>query len=560
MRKKESTKLPEKFSASLESIKLDAFLASLIVFCFGMIFIPKQTIPKIFADEIAGIDAVRHLLNSDFPNYSNYSIGPGLLLSPFYLLTKSPLNLYYISLSLNVIYLLLAIAIVTYVLRVYVKKPSFFLITCGFAYTGVTAATTRAMTESFSTFFGALLILKWTRIRNTKDYGNLDKIFLPLFIATCSLVHTRLFMLAMVSVIYEFWLRRKSLSLNSNLIRSLFACTALIVMQIINYIIKGPQGNPEFYSAPKENFLAFIINFLIIFFQHIFVLVILTAGSLLLLIPALSLKRRNQESGPQDHLLLDTSVLMFFAVSISALFYSALSVSSVWGETVNTMGWATRYFDFLIPFLIISILALNQGVPNRHLNPVLPNLLSLALVAILVVGFTLSLVYEPLIRDPIRSPLIFSLFKGIEISKFQILSSLIALIILATVAKLLPKLALPAISAIFLLAAVMPVAWVQNAENGFQKNHALVTTVTDSLNLSNLNDNQKCIEYVSIDSNNWWTAFNYRYWSSLPIFYGDQENTCALLVTDDPKLIKNREIIGSEEQATTFYLVLKDKN
>ena len=83
---------------------------------------------------------------------------------------------------------------------------------------------------------------------------------------------------------------------------------------------------------------------------------------------------------------------------------------------------------------------------------------------------------------------------------------------------------------------------------GWQKNHEISRVANEYL--SETDSKIKCVNMQISNPDNWWSLYNYRFWSEYPVYSSSQRN-CILTITDEQI---NGELLIREIQATPMYL------
>jgi hypothetical protein len=540
-----------RFSISIEWLPLIFALLPSIVFL--IYFVSLQNYPKIFADELNGMDTVRRLFDSAYPNYTAYSIGLGLLLAPFYFFTQSPEVLYRIGLFLNIAAVLLALFVTYFVLvKVRFKRVHLSLFLASM-FSGTLVHATRLMTESMSLLYSSIALLKFQRVSEKNFSPKKFDYFLSISIGFFSVIHVRLLALIIPIFIFHLVLDSKRNMLTQRV--RLYVCefASVCAFQFLNFKIKGTSGGSTSYiTEPFRDLWSFVADGLKVFFGHLIALHLSSLGVLLIALISFLLTRETIEKQKRD-VFLFCSFLLGMSILVSTYFITSISEAGTYGVTVENTGLATRYFD---PFLPIALaVSLSICFEENNITRLRKRKAILSLTIINGFVFLIVPVFAFRIEDPVRSPLLFGVTGGTIITY----SSIVFLMLVMWVLALLwieRQVALVAVILLmfFLGSTYRPIGWSQGIELGYTKNHDIPDFINQNLNISTEIGSERCIELISRDPSNYATAGNYQFWTNFPIRQVSELGICRFLITDVESLGKGYKLLKSEEQFSTFYL------
>jgi hypothetical protein len=520
---------------------------------FLIYFVSLQNYPKIFADELNGIDTVRRIFDSAYPNYTAYSIGLGLLLAPFYFFTQSPELLYRIGLFLNIAAVLLALFVTYYVLvKARFKRVNLSLFLASI-FSGTLVHATRLMTESISFLYSSIALLKFQRMSGKNLTPKKFDYFLSISIGFFGVIHVRLLALIIPIFILNVVLDSKGSVLTQRVRLYVVEFASVCAFQFLNFKIKGTSGGSTSYiTEPFRDLGSFVTDGVKVFLGHLIASHLSSMGVLLIALIYFLLTRGMIEKQKRD-VFLFCGFLLGMSILVSTYFITSISEAGTYGVTVENTGLATRYFDPFLPIALavsLSICFEEINIPRLHKRKAI-----LGLTIINGFVFLIIPVFAFRIEDPVRSPLIFGITGGTTINHSSVLFLMLAMWILALL-WIERQIALVAsvLFIFFLGSTYRPIMWSQGIELGYTKNHEIPSFINLNLDVSTEIGSERCIQYVSRNPNNWATAGNYQFWTKYPIYQVVELNDCRFLITDVKSLGEGYRLLKSEEQFSTFFL------
>jgi len=530
-------------------------LALPIIIYFTLTY-SRFTFPKIFADEFAGLDAGLFIQDSSYERFTGYRAGLGLVLQPLLWIFSSRDDLYRAQQLINCGVLVTA-AIICFrsLLGLVNRSQAFWTTFSSFMFFPALYSTMRISTETWLILAASIAFYLFTSLYIKKDsYAILLSIIVLQFI---SIIHTRLMAVSFLTLALFFYVKRKK---GENVFALLsFTLITALIFGIINRYYSVQNYEASFASSllKFEVLDGFIKNYLLFLFGKLFIINLESFG--LLLVAVLCVigwkekffdKNRSVES---IAFKIMTLVLLLFLSSlmVTTLFELFLSLNPVWREPLASLVFATRYVDGLMPlvfaititFVIVNLPTLGKIINRRSL--------AIGLLFTLVLG-SITIKIGVFVADPMRSPFAFGVSKGRQMEPSFLFIPIFILIIYLAFFLYKPKvLYIMPLSAWLFCATAF--GWEAGIESGWQKNHVISDTANHFL--SETKSIEKCIILELENPNNWWSLYNYRFWSEYPV-YSTSDKDCPLLITD--KLeddINDVRVLVAEEQATGMFLL-----
>jgi hypothetical protein len=519
----------------------------------GFFLLSMQDYPKIFADELNGIDTVRQIFNSGFPDYTSYSVGLGLLLIPFYIFSQSPSFLFFMSLVLNIFASTLSLAIIVKVLRASGFKQVYLPVLVASLYTGSLIHGTHAMTESMTMLFASVAVLKFQESQVSHPRFNRFEVMLAISFGFFSVIHVRVLILILFIYIFEILMTFKGKIYFSRKYILVVQLVSILAFQALNVSIKGTLGGPSSYAtSPLSDIKSFVIIFSQVLAGHLVALHLVTFGlflSLLLLKLPRSKNSLSQDFGIPSYVISITLISIF----VSAYFIASISLSGNYDSSVQNSSLGTRYFDPFIPIcLALGLASLSKEIYLDVRKFLSANIL---LFYVAVISTFVIIYFNFSIADPVRSPLIFGITGG-AILDWKNLLPWVMLVLICGICWIQERQKIGALvlSLVFLMSLQKPIGWAEGLKLGFTKNHE-ISSVLNKYELSELSELRgDCIQMVIRDPRNWWSVNSYQYWSQNPIRIASERNSCRFLITDTLDLGNSGRLIYTEDQATKIYL------
>jgi hypothetical protein len=516
---------------------------------------PRFTFPKIFADEFAGLDGGQYILNSEIERFTGYRAGLGILLQPILLITSDREIIYRYQQLLNCAILSAATVLCFQVLKhLFSINYAFLVSLSSFMFFPVLYSLMRITTEIWLALSMSIALYLYASIFSSKKkicvyFG----IFVLQFI---SIIHLRLMILDVLIMLIYFLTNYK---VNGKQYSKLIFCLfSFFVFYVVNYIFSNQAWESNFSNSllPESINVTYLIELLLIFFSKLFLITLQSFGLFffscffLLVTVQLFLKKvKNKESGFNLQIILLVLIMLTLLpmIFVSSIFEYLLTTNPIWGETKGTIVFATRYIDSMLPVVFAITLAnfpIFKLVYKRYLSKWF---LISSLILITILGMWI-LNLGTVVNDPMRSPLGFGISKGRIIEGPYLLLFVIFVFFFSIFAILRPRLFLlfPICGLVF---AGTSLAWEAGIEKvGWQKNHIISDFIND--HLENSQENQRCVLMQLTLPENWWSQYNYRFWTKYPV-YASSKNKCALIITDVDTAMPTLYV---EKQATPIYL------
>jgi hypothetical protein len=516
---------------------------------------PRFTFPKIFADELAGLDAGQYILNSQVERFTGYRAGLGLLLQPILFISSDREVIYRYQQLLNCAILGAATLICFQVLRHMLSMNYAFLVSLSsFVFFPVLYSLMRITTEIWLALSMSLALYLYASIFSSKKQKH---VYIAIFVLQfISIIHLRLMILNIIIMFIYFLTSYKVKGKQySNLVFGLFS---FFGFSAVNYKFSNQTWESSFSNSllPEGVNVYSVIELLLIFFGKLFFVTLQSFGLfffscffLLIALRQFLKNTKNEEPGLDLQMILLVLIMLtlFPMIFVSSLFEYLLTTNPIWGETIGTIIFATRYIDSLLP-VVFAITSANlpvlTSVYRKYLTKVFL-IVSSTLVFLLVV---LILNLGAIVSDPMRSPFGFGVSKARIIEGPFLTLAILFVIFFSIFAALRTKLFL-IVPICGLAFASTPLAWEAGIEEiGWQRNHGISDFANDYLESSQ--KEYRCISMNLTLPENWWSQYNYRFWSEFPV-YSSTNVKCAVSITD---IDSNSPTLFQEEQATPIYL------
>lgn len=528
-------------------------------FLYYLYMFPRFTFPKIFADEYAGLDAAEHIRDGEFERFTGYRAGLGFLLQPFLFFSDDRDYIYRAQQITNCMVLSLAAIICFFTLLNFINIHKAFISTfTAFLFFPAVYSIMRVSTEVWLALATSIAFYLFTSLYIQKSNA---KIYASIFVLQfISIVHSRLFILDLTILLIYFTLRiRKK---NNSYPMMLFAFIFLLFFAWINRINSVASYEQNFAQSlfGRNTFMPLFENFLQGLAGKLYLLNLESFGllsiSIIFFVRGMVnyFKPIKPTEDPQS---IDLKVLilgliplltmLFFAVFFEVL----LSADPKWAESKESLVFSSRYVDCMLPpiFAITMACVFNYKIINKRIlikRELFVLFFALGLASFLVVKLGV------IISDPMRSPFGFGISKGRPMQLSYLVGSTGLLILFLLLTRVNPKfiLVMPITAWLF---ASTSFGWEYGIENlGWQKNHEISRSANNFLRNSELES--PCITLQISDVNNWWSVFNYRYWSEYPV-YSNQQRNCILKISDQND---GADYLVKEQQATFMYLTISE--
>jgi hypothetical protein len=346
----------------------------------------------------------------------------------------------------------------------------------------------------------------------------------------------------------QSWLRKFTFSTFTLLVLSLF--------QYINSVFSLPSSESNFlknlltfhHFSVKDLLLVFVNKLALLALESSGIIVIFFLITFVLVFKKKMLLNNELKQSSREHQLVIYSFLFFASTcALASGFEYLLTLDGLYGESVQTASWQTRYVDGALPPIIcltILFVLSNRNALNRLNIPIV--FLLLLFFSFITLRFAIS--SKIVVNDPMRSPIGFDFSRGREIS-LSFLCLPITLMVACYVLFFWKPFLLNFLVPCTLLFLPTSFGWEKGIrDSGWQGNHNLVKDLEKQFEMSP--QLKKCVSIEFRNPNSWWSQYNYRYWTKYPIL--PLSRNCPYSLIDIPD---GRKIIFVEPQATYVYLV-----
>lgn len=527
-------------------------IPSLIYYIY---FLPRITFPKIFADEMAGLDAANVIKDGTFERFTGYRAGLGILLQPFLVISDDPNFIYRSQQLTNCVVLSVSAIICFFTLQSFFNTHRAFVATfVAYLFFPALYSVMRISTEIWLALATSIALYLFTSLHVEKPKVNK---YMGIFVLQfTSIVHSRLLVLNLVILVVYFALgltKKKKLTLEV-----IFALVFAVLFGALNRIFSIADYESNFAESllniPSIGNLT--IDYTQIIIGKIYLLNLESFGLLTIsfIITLQGISQRFKRSTQSDKISSVTNqvlglglLILLLMVLVASFFEVLLSANPIWFESKESLIFATRYVDCMLPpifaFTIASVFESKNRV-NKIIN--VQNIIILFLV-FGGIGF-LVVDLNVIISDPMRSPFGFGVSKGRPMELEYLVTGALILFALLLSLRVSYKFVLIMPIAAWLFATTS-FGWEFGIEKlGWQKNHEISRVANEYL--SETDSKIKCVNMQISNPDNWWSLYNYRFWSEYPVYSSSQRN-CILTITDEQI---NGELLIREIQATPMYL------
>jgi hypothetical protein len=511
--------------------------------------------PKIFADELAAIDTLRFLQNGDFERFTAYRSGLGLMLFPFTVLDSDPSFLYRSQQLMNVIaYGLSMLLCFLGLAKIYDRKLVAFCTLFSFSFFPALYSLMRLTTETYLLLTFSIFLYVFTLGEKVKTYV---KFIFIIILGLMSIVHARLFF--SVTIVFLILIIQEAKSNQSWLRKLTFGTFTLLVLfffQYINSVFSLPSSESNFLRnlLASDNFT--IQDLSLIFVNKIALLAMESSGIIVLFFlisfllffkKKMHLNNDLNQSSRERPLIISSFLFLVLTCALASGFEYLLTLDSLYGESVQTISWQTRYVDGALP-PIISLTILFALSNRKFVNSLNVPVVFFLLLFFSFIAIHFALSSKIVVNDPMRSPIGFDLSRGREIN-LNFLWLPILLMVIGYVFFFWKPFLLNLLVPCTLLFLPTSFGWEKGIrDSGWQGNHNLVNILEKQFEMNPQLKQCFSIEFGNPDS--WWSQYSYRYWTKYPV--SSVSRNCPYSLIDIPD---GRKIIFVESQATYVYLV-----
>jgi hypothetical protein len=239
---------------------------------------------------------------------------------------------------------------------------------------------------------------------------------------------------------------------------------------------------------------------------------------------------------------------------LSVFFATSLVVGDTDHEELDAVLLVTRYVDPFIPILMAAtFMYFNKDKFGKKVF-----VRFIVCLLFLVSLFEMFFESDQLKAiDPVRSPLIYALQSkfGVVQENFLILFLFFALVTLIIIRSNV-KLFFLANLIVYLVLAPPLLGWNSGFELLKSSGHELVVRSNNYLDLNQQESNRNCIQIEVTKQENWWSLFNYSFWSKYPVQNSNFASSCKILITDDFRY--NLYILAQGEDNESFRAYLRN--
>jgi len=522
---------------------------------YYIFFFPRVTFPKIFADEMVGLDAANFINDQTYERFTGYRAGLGILLQPFLFISGDPNFIYRSQQLTNCAVLSTSAVICFFTLRSFFNVHLAFVATCvAYLFFPALYSIMRISTEIWLALATSIALYLFASLYDVKPKTNK---YLGIFVLQfISIVHSRLLILNLLILVCYFTLgiiKKKELTFEM-----IFALVFAAIFGALNQIFSIADYESGFaeslLSIPSISNLA--IDYIQIIIGKIFLLNLESFGLLTIsliitlqeIVQRFKRNTKSEETYSITNKVLGLGLLLLMLMVLVASFFEVLlSSNPIWFESKESLIFATRYVDCMLPpifaFTIASVFEKGNRISTIiQVQNVVILFLLFSTVGLLVVELNV------IISDPMRSPFGFGISKGRPMQLSYLIVGALLLFALLLSLRLSYKfvLIMPLAAWVFASTAF---GWEFGIEKlGWQKNHEISRVANEFLSEADLKT--KCINIQISNPDNWWSLYNYRFWSEFPVYSGVKP-ACTLTITDEQV---GGELLIREMQATPMYL------